>query len=855
MTPASLVLGDGKTRLECREVTGEERLGEPSRFEVELFSPEPVETADVLGKGAAILLATAHGERAIAGVITRWVAVATSQTRQGRKYKASFRSAVALLELRRRSRVYQHLSVPDIVKKLVGEGGYAADAITVSTREAHAPREYVVQYAETDASFLRRLCEDDGLFFRFEPADTGERFILEDTSSAAVDKLGTPLLVLDDSRQTAGGLAAYDCRASYRRRPGKVRLRDYDFRKPALDLEGIATAGTATEQKVEVYEAPGGFTTPAAGKARAKIRLESLRAEGSLITFRSNAVALAPGEKLALDPTAGYAGTARPEGDHACVAITHRWSIGDEEYAVGVEAIPIAVPYRLPRKAARPRVAGIHPAFVTGPAGQEIHTDADGRVHVLFPWDREGPNSDKSSLPIRVMQPNTPGSMAIPRIGWEVLVGFEDGDPDRPYVLGRTYNAKFPPPYALPANKTVTSLETLSSPGAGKMNSLRFDDAAGRQHIAINAAFAKTVTVSNNMVTQTSKNEDFGVKGSQHRTVGAKEDVSITQAFVNQLGSQSATVGGLQKIYVKGDQGVGVGSESVLVGGALLEKVGNPVTGAINLGVSAALSGVGALGRFGGVFGGLAATAASTAGGLAWGAYQGYKSGGSKGAWSALGQGALGVAAGLVPAGDAVLASVNGAASPPPYDEKTGAGGDAAGGGGAAGASDSSAAAGPGPGHRDTQVNGVMTELIGGALGIVTPGSIAWTTTGASTFLVAGGHSTRTATYGARTLGASSETLGSLSVTTKNMIARQVKGVLSTKIAGSLTSTATGVHVIEAGASMSIKIGGSLTMEGAHVVFICGSSVVAASPGGVLIEASTINISGSSKQSGGANHP
>src|SRR5262249_37080266 len=132
-----------------------------------------------------------------------------------------------------------------------------------------------------------------------------------------------------------------------------------------------------------------------------------------------------------------------------------------------IEAIPKTVPYRLPRTTPRPRIDGVQPAFVTGPAGSEIHPDDAGRIFVHFLWDREGPTDDKSSLPMRALQANVPGSMVIPRVGWEVAVAFEDGDPDRPYVLGRVYNGKTPPPFPLPANKTVTALQSFSSPGGG----------------------------------------------------------------------------------------------------------------------------------------------------------------------------------------------------------------------------------------------------------------------------------------------------------------------------------------------------------------------------------------------------
>jgi type VI secretion system secreted protein VgrG len=193
-------------------------------------------------------------------------------------------------------------------------------------------------------------------------------------------------------------------------------------------------------------------------------------------------ISLAPGLSLRLEAGANYEGAVRPEGEHLVIALDHRWRADAPRYELEVTAIPLAVPYRLPRVTPRPRIAGLHSAVVTGPAGQEIHADAAGRVKVRFFWDREGATDDKSSLPVRVAQPNLPGSMLLPRVGWEVMVAFEDGDPDRPLIVGRAYNAKHPPPFALPANKTITNLGTASSPGGKSQNAVHFDDAAGRSY-------------------------------------------------------------------------------------------------------------------------------------------------------------------------------------------------------------------------------------------------------------------------------------------------------------------------------------------------------------------------------------
>ncbi|HSN99764.1 MAG TPA: type VI secretion system tip protein TssI/VgrG, partial [Candidatus Nanopelagicales bacterium] len=590
----TLQLQESSIDLAVRSLSGSERLGEPSRHELDLFSPEPVEPSAVLGKPCGLLLSNELGERWISGVVTRFVRIATADPGAGRRFRAVVEPAWGLLRLGRQARVYQHVTVPDLVKQVLVQAGFPAARIDLHLGGSYAEREYVVQWMESDLTFIRRLCEEEGLYFRAAITAEGERFVLEDTSSAAAP-FEEIVQVTGGSGLTHRGPAAWKPRLRTERRPGKVTLRDHNPERPAAKLEGIASAGVAIETGTEVYLAPGRFRSPGEGAARAERLLESLRADARRLSFETNALGLSPGQSVSIEHGGDYSGPP-VEGEYFVTAVEHRWDMGEGAEGVRVEAIPKEVPFRLPRHTPRPRIHGVQAAFVTGPPGAEVHPDEAGRVFVRFVWDRSGPTDQTSSLPVRVAQPNLPGSMVIPRVGWEVAVAFEDGDPDRPCVLGRVYNAKTPPPVALPANKTMTVLRSWSSPGGGTHNTIAFDDAAGRQHVSIHAGFGKSTGVGDKMMVQTAKVEEQHIGASQAVSVGARDSLTVKEALIVEVGSQTATVGGAQDVYVKGDLSVSVGSESVLVGGALLEKVGNPVTGALNLGVNAALAGAGSLG-------------------------------------------------------------------------------------------------------------------------------------------------------------------------------------------------------------------------------------------------------------------
>jgi type VI secretion system secreted protein VgrG len=842
VSEVDFTIADGATAFQPLTLRGTEALGVASAFELLCAASAPIAPSELLGQAAVITIRNGHGERTIRGVVERVAAVATSDPTIGRRYRVAVRSILSTLALRRRPRVFQKLSVPDVVKQVLEEGGYGAGNVEPRLSGAYDPRDYLVQYDETDLTFVRRICEEEGIFLRFVAGDDAEQVVIEDDTTNPTKAIDEPLLVVDGTGLNVDRPIAFDHRVVRRMRPGKVTLRDYEQENPRLELEAVKQDGAGSEKKIEVYEAPGRFKTPGDGTARATTRLQALRSEAVGASFSTTALTLAPGLSVVLE-RGDQGESSALTGEHVAIAARHAWD--GQDYVLSVDTVPKTVRYRLPRTTPRPIIHGLHHAFVTTAAGEEINVDAQGRVRLHFPWDREGPTDDKSSLPVRVMQPNTPGSQLLPRGGWEVLVAFEDGDPDRPYVVGRAFNAKAPPPYGLPANKTVTSLGTVSSPGGAKENRINIDDAAGRQNLSFLAGFGKSTTVSNNLVTQTANNEDETVTSSQVRTIGANEDISVTQAHRNTIGSQSATVGGMQKIFVKGDHTIGLGSQTILVGAACLEKVGNPVSGMKNLAQTAAMEGASALG--------IPVDAIMTGAAVVQAGVRGYQSGGFDGAVAAMGGEAAsqlaGRVAGMVPGGELMLGAVGGGSIGPWVEGQLGPGANASG-GGASGGSDAAAAAGPGPGHRNTIVEGAMLELIGAACTATSPGKIGCTTIGASTFLVGGSHNIRASTTGSRTLGVSTEVLGSYRITTTGDIERDIKGAIATTIAGGLDSKASGGHSIKAGALLDIDISGALTMKGGTIAFVVGGSSLVATSGGVKMKSSRITITGNTKASG-----
>lgn len=851
----TLQLAQAGLVLECRALTGCERLGAPNWFELLAFAPEAIPVRDVLGNSAALIFDSMASTRMVVGVVTAFGRVATTHQGAGRRYRVVLESNLSWGRHRRDSVVFQECTAEAMIRTVLARTGWADENIKFQSHSL-PKRRYVVQYDETCENFVHRLCEREGLGY-FLAAEDGKETINFFADSGKLEALAQPIFVTDDSEQQTGGWFGWSVERKRRRRPGAIRLRDYHPFSSTPLVEATTTAGGELEASTEVYRAPGGFATDGEGKESARIALERLRGDSDVVRFKTNTLELAPGIRFELMPAPEFPEGEECAGQYVVHSVEHEYEHERQRSTFAVTAIPVALPWRRMGMATAPRIYGLQSAVITGAEQEEIHPDDKGSVFIRYFWNREGPTDHLSSLPVRVAQPNTPGSMAIPRVGWEVYVTHENGDPDRPLVVGRAYNAKGPPPFALPANKTVTSIRSPSSPGGKTMNSIHMDDAAGRQHVHIFAGFGKATTVAHDMKTQTGAVEEKIVKGNQSMTIGSNEKVSVTQLFAIQAKTQSTMVGGFQSTYVQGSFTIKTGSEMVLVGAALLEKVGNPVAGLKALGASAAMAVAGAVGGIAG--GAIGGTVGGALGGIVAGAAAAGGVAAAKGenvmdaVVGSVADGAIGQIPGL----SAVASAVNSFGVKFPWQPPDPPAGKAADGGGAGAAkSDSAGAKGPGPGHRKEKIVGAWLEMVDGPLSITSPGAVKWETVGAGTILVGGSHTVRTLNYSAKTAGVCKENLGSLKVNATAGDANfKVMLGISRDITGQFTVKAGGKFVMDSKSSITLKAA-SLDLKGSHVSFIVGSSVVSLSSGGVLIKAAKIDIKGHTNQkSASTGHP
>lgn len=573
----------------------DETLSQPYSVEVTLAPKSDVELDDksLLGKDARLTVQLGDGTaRFFHGIVARIDRWDEGPGHERRRYRVTVVPRLWTLRYTRRSRIFQELTVPQIVHKVLDQGQVEH---RLALSGSYRKREYCVQYRESDLHFISRLLEEEGIFYFFEHGEDSHTMVLGDAASANPAMAGDAKLVFRErTRMVAEKEYVHTLSAKLEVQPGAVALRDFNFTRPAQDLGASSTADDG-ETALEIYDYPGLYDEPGAGKALAKIRLEELRARAETISGASYSRRLCAGHtfELAEHPDSALNRkylpiSVRHTGQQSEALVFEQGTPRTKEgYRNEFLCQPAQVPFRPPRVTARPVIAGAQTAIVVGPPGEEIHTDEHGRIKVQFHWDREGKGDDKSSCWIRVSQawagPGW-GALYLPRIGQEVVVEFLEGDPDRPIVTGSVYNGQNPPPIDLPAEKTKSTLRSSSSPGGDGFNELRFEDAAGAEEIYLHAQKDLNIVVENDKTQQVGGNETLLVKKDRSRTIEGNQSLEVKKNDDSVIGgnqslavtgNRTTTVAGNHTEAVAGDQSVQVsGNQNVTVALASAETVG-----------------------------------------------------------------------------------------------------------------------------------------------------------------------------------------------------------------------------------------------------------------------------------------
>ncbi|WP_233959983.1 type VI secretion system Vgr family protein [Pectobacterium versatile] len=509
-----------------------EALNQPFALSLNLASALPgIDFGTVLDQPCELLV-WYEGElkRRVSGIVSAFAQGDTGFRRT--RYQAEVRPALWRLGLRTNARIFQAQKPEAIIGALLEEAGITDYAFAL--RHDHAPREYCVQYRESDLAFVTRLAAEEGMYFFHEFEEGKHRVVFADDAGAL--SKGPELFFNLATQGLSEGEYVRRFRYAEAVSTAEVALKDYSFKTPAYGLLHSKMSGELAHQResYQHYDYPGRFKQDPSGKAFTGYRLDALRAGAMTGSGESNAAMLMPGSSFTLtehpNPTlnSGWQLVAITHSGQQPQALEEESGGEPTTYSNSFEVISAKNTWRadLPYK---PMVDGPQIATVVGPAGEEIYCDEYGRIKLQFPWDRYGSSNDQSSCWVRVSQGWAGGQyglIAIPRIGHEVIVSFLEGDPDQPIVTGRTFHATNPSPYPLPANKTRTSIRTSTHKGSG-FNELRFEDQAGQEEVFIHAQKDMNTVVLNNRSTTVTADHTESVGGNQAVSVVKDQSTEI----------------------------------------------------------------------------------------------------------------------------------------------------------------------------------------------------------------------------------------------------------------------------------------------------------------------------------------
>ncbi|MDH2243987.1 type VI secretion system tip protein VgrG [Pseudomonas sp. GD03909] len=579
------------------EFRGREAISQPYRFDLELVSERPdLDLESLLHRPA--FLAFAPDGSGIHGLVHQ-----AAQGESGKRltrYRLTLVPQLAYLAHRTNQRIFQHLTVEKIISLVLEEHGIQADAYRFQLGPViYPPREYCVQYDETDLHFIQRLCEEEGIHYHFQHSTAGHVLVFGD------DQTVFPKLAATAYQQDSGLVADQPVIKRFglrlETRTSRVTRRDYDFEKPRLTME--AAFHSEFQPDLEDYDYPGRFTERARGKHLSQRALERHRHDYELAEGESDQPRLASGHFLPLgehprsdwnqlwlltevlhegkQPQVLEESTTNVPVHHG-LAPSPLWGEGWGEGALAsldfhqgyrnhFTATPWDIPFRPALNHPKPKLLGSQTAVVTGPAGEEIHCDEYGRIRVQFHWDREAQADDKTSCWLRVSSSwagDRNGGIAIPRVGMEVLVTFLEGDPDQPLVTGCLYHKEHQVPYDLPANKTRTVFKTLSSPGGGGYNELRIEDRKGAEQIYLHAQrdwdenieHDQKIRVGHERHDTVEANSYSEFRAEEHRTTHADRKTEVRA-------NDHLTVGNSQHLKIGTGQFIEAGNEIHLSSG------------------------------------------------------------------------------------------------------------------------------------------------------------------------------------------------------------------------------------------------------------------------------------------------
>jgi len=542
----------GPNALALASFSAVEGLSSPFEIRIDAVSTQPnIDFASALGLGSVIEFKTQDDQtRYFHGVMTeaRWAGTQKDLY----IYQLVLRPWLWLLTRASDCQIFAQMTPIDIIKQVFLDRGFShfRDATTGSPPTL----EYCVQYRETDFNFVCRLMEEYGVYYFFEHASDKHTLVLADSKSSHQPAPGLSSVaynpVDDAGRRAMQYLQTWSL--GRRAQSGQYTLEDYGYKKPpAILLAQSQSPGGYAHDSMDIFDYPYSYVDTegnnlidqGVGEKFAKYRLEALQSLDKRRSSSGAAASLFPGALVTLERHPD----SNENREYLITHCTHNF--GTQSYRSGFgeapgylgnyEMTPSDRPFRGPLVTRKPEIAGYQSALVIkgDGGGPEIDVDKLGRILVQFYWDRK----KKPSRRVRVAQFSAGshrGALFVPRVGDEVLIAYEEGDPDRPIVIGSVYNGTNTVPMTLPDKKTKSGILTLSSTGRNGYHMFLFDDTAGSEKVKLRS--------QKDLMFKALNNEQRDILNSQTENIGNDETINV--GFPN--GSGNFTLNALNKVTI-----------------------------------------------------------------------------------------------------------------------------------------------------------------------------------------------------------------------------------------------------------------------------------------------------------------
>ena len=543
----------GPNKLLLHSFRGDERLSGLFQFTLEMVSEDnAIDFQSIVGKPITITLTLGNDvEHHLNGIVGRFVQEETNLRLT--RYFADIHPWLWLLTKTSDCRIFQNKSTPEILEQIFSDLGFTD--FRDDLKKTYDKREYCVQYNETAFNFVSRLMEEDGIFYYFEHSSDKHTLVLGDDADAHKTCPGlesTPVYFRHSLVDHTQDLAVTRCLVEEQVVSGSFAHDDFNFETPNTDLK---VESQSDKPDLRVYEYPGGFLKKDGGEKRADLRLDALEQPKKMIRGDGFVRAFVAGHKFELKDH--Y----RADVNQTYVLQSVSHAATQETYTNSFTAFPADTPFRPPRQAAKPRIAGTQTAIVVGKAGEEIWTDKYGRVKVQFHWDQLGTNDENSSCWIRVdygWAGKQWGGIFLPRIGQEVIVSYLEGDPDCPLITGAVYNSEQVVPYTLPDEQTKSTIKTNSSKGGGGFNEIRFEDKKDSEEIYFHAQKDQNIVVEHDRTKKVLNNETNTIKQDRSTTIQEGNDTYTVakgnRTFKVDTGNETYEVKGKRDLTITGNE-------------------------------------------------------------------------------------------------------------------------------------------------------------------------------------------------------------------------------------------------------------------------------------------------------------